>query len=236
MVITTSWDDGHPLDIKLVELLNKYGINATFYIPFSNPENKVMSFDQIKNITSFYEIGGHTLNHTYLNKLNELEAKKEINNCKAELEQLTGKEIKAFCFPGGKFSHRDIALIKEAGFIFGRTTRFFNTKIKHESNLMHTTIHAYNHTYVNLLKHCTKRLLFSDILYSKAFIPFSANFVGLSNQYLSNNTEVFHLWGHSWEIEKFNLWNQLEDLFKILSTIPDAQYMNNTECWEYYHK
>ena len=31
--ITTSWDDGHPLDLRVAELLTKYGLHGTFYIP-----------------------------------------------------------------------------------------------------------------------------------------------------------------------------------------------------------
>src|SRR4051794_21779274 len=31
--ITTSWDDGHPLDIRIAELLAKYDLPGTFYIP-----------------------------------------------------------------------------------------------------------------------------------------------------------------------------------------------------------
>ena len=40
-IITTSWDDGHPLDFKLAELLNKYNLKGTFYIPRSNAEHRV---------------------------------------------------------------------------------------------------------------------------------------------------------------------------------------------------
>ena len=35
ILITTSWDDGHPLDLRLAELLHKYDVPATFYIPVS---------------------------------------------------------------------------------------------------------------------------------------------------------------------------------------------------------
>ena len=31
-LITTSWDDGNKLDIKVAELLDKYGMKGTFYI------------------------------------------------------------------------------------------------------------------------------------------------------------------------------------------------------------
>ena len=31
--MTTSWDDGHPLDYRIAEMLQEYGLRGTFYIP-----------------------------------------------------------------------------------------------------------------------------------------------------------------------------------------------------------
>ena len=31
-IVTTSWDDGNKLDLKLAALLDKYGLVGTFYI------------------------------------------------------------------------------------------------------------------------------------------------------------------------------------------------------------
>jgi peptidoglycan/xylan/chitin deacetylase (PgdA/CDA1 family) len=31
--VTISVDDGHPTDLRTVDLLHKYGLTATFYIP-----------------------------------------------------------------------------------------------------------------------------------------------------------------------------------------------------------
>ncbi len=234
MIITTSWDDGHPLDYKLIVLLEKYGIKATFYIPLANAENNVMERNQIKEISNYHEIGGHTVNHTYLNKLSELEAKKEINNCKTELEQIIGVEVKAFCFPGGKYSKRDIDIVNDSGYSFGRTTQYFNTKIDCESGLMHTTAQAFNHSNIDLLKHSIKRIMLPEIIECKGFIPYTKNFTSLSAHFINKSeTEVFHLWGHSWEIEKYNLWKQLEDLFILLVNTPNVVFMNNIECWQY---
>lgn len=39
----------------------------------------------------------------------------------------------------------------------------------------------------------------------------------------------FHLWGHSWEIEKYSLWKSLENLFKILANRPGFSYVKNRE-------
>lgn len=42
-IVTTSWDDGHPSDLKLAELLKRYDVPATFYIPIDNRERVKMS-------------------------------------------------------------------------------------------------------------------------------------------------------------------------------------------------
>jgi peptidoglycan/xylan/chitin deacetylase (PgdA/CDA1 family) len=38
VTVTTSWDDGHILDVKLSELLKKYNLKGTFYIAPKNRE------------------------------------------------------------------------------------------------------------------------------------------------------------------------------------------------------
>ena len=40
IVVTTSWDDGHILDLKLSNLLTKYNIKGTFYLSPKDREIK----------------------------------------------------------------------------------------------------------------------------------------------------------------------------------------------------
>lgn len=234
MIITTSWDDGHPLDLRLAELLEKYKLRGTFYIPLKNVENPTMSISEVKMISDIMEIGGHTLNHRYLNSLSDLEALNEIQNCKIELEQMLSKEVSAFCFPGGKYKQKHIDMVCSSGFLFARTTTLFNTKIDVDNSLMHTTVQVFDHNSITLLKHCLKRKMFSELFRQKAFALHNDKFKSFAEYFLhSNNTEVFHLWGHSWEIEKRKLWADLEDVFFMLSELSDVQFMNNTEAWKY---
>ena len=46
-IITTSWDDGHPLDLKLGKLLKQNSIKATFYTPLTNWANESLTLDEI---------------------------------------------------------------------------------------------------------------------------------------------------------------------------------------------
>ena len=40
--VTTSWDDGHSLDMKLYNLLEEYGLKGTFYITTDRPEQPIL--------------------------------------------------------------------------------------------------------------------------------------------------------------------------------------------------
>ena len=50
VIITTSWDDGHSLDLKLAGLLQKYDIPATFYIPVIHIKREHMTPQEIREI------------------------------------------------------------------------------------------------------------------------------------------------------------------------------------------
>ena len=63
--VTTSWDDGHPLDIRVAELLNKYALRGTFYVPM-RAEKQTMTVPQLRELSTRFEIGAHTLAHTVL--------------------------------------------------------------------------------------------------------------------------------------------------------------------------
>jgi peptidoglycan-N-acetylglucosamine deacetylase len=236
IIVTTSWDDGYALDIRIAELLEKYNIEGTFYVPIRNSEHKVMESNILTEISKKHEIGGHTVNHIYLNTLGESEANNEITECRNMLQDKLGKNIDAFCYPGGKYSERDIKLVKEAGFLFGRTTEFFHTELKPVDNIMHTSMQVFNHSSVVLIRHCLKNTFLTPIFNYRFFYKGNRNFSALADMVLLNLVKsggVFHLWGHSWEIEKYGLWKEFESVLTVLSAHKEISYMNNTEYWQF---
>jgi peptidoglycan-N-acetylglucosamine deacetylase len=235
LIITTSWDDGHALDLRLAELLDKYSIKGTFYVPINNAEHPVMQPSELTLIADKFEIGGHTVNHIYLDKLSEEEARYEVSECKTVLQNRLGRTVDAFCYPGGKYSQRDIRLVDDAGFLFGRTTRLLHTASAIDTKLMDTSVQAFHHSRVTLTKHCLKAGFVLPIVQQLFFYKGNKNFPLLAEVLMNkivSNGGVFHLWGHSWEIEEFGLWNDLELLLKALAFNLDVAYMNNTECWQ----
>ncbi|MCX6910233.1 MAG: polysaccharide deacetylase family protein [Verrucomicrobia bacterium] len=67
--LTISVDDGHPLDMRTAELLDRHGLKATFYVPAANPEREVMTKEQVRELSRRFEMGGHTYHHVPLASL-----------------------------------------------------------------------------------------------------------------------------------------------------------------------
>ena len=228
-IITTSWDDGHPLDFRLAELLEKYNLKGTFYVPKHNSQNMVMEENEIRVLSERHEIGGHTLNHVNLKMLDNQGLRKEIHGSYQWLKEITGKNPNSFCPPFGAYNDSVLAAIKHAGFTTIRTTQLLS--IDQREMIAHTTIQLYNHSTFTYAKHLIKRARVNDLIFWLSSGP-TSKLLKLTDYYLSEIDErggCFHLWGHSWEIEKFNLWGNLELLLKHLSQRDGFKSLTNEE-------
>lgn len=228
-IITTSWDDGHPLDFKLADLLDKYQLKATFYIPKKNAEHEVINEDQIRNLSQAFEIGGHTINHTRLNIADKNLIEKEVNESYTWLKNLLYKKPESFAFPGGKYSEDAIHEVFRTGYSVARTTELFTKKISDDKHLMPTTLQVYQHSKATYAKHLIKRKRAYDLI--QWLKQGSTNdLIKLAESFINNIHErggCFHLWGHSWEIEEYNLWKKIENIFKIISNQKEFSYCTN---------
>jgi peptidoglycan/xylan/chitin deacetylase (PgdA/CDA1 family) len=122
---TTSWDDGHPLDLRTAELLARYGLTGTFYVPMES-EKETMAPTTIRQISSLFEVGAHTLYHVDLSTVSDRRAREEIMGSKAWIEDITGKRCAMFCFPKGHFRRRHLQFVKEAGYTGARTVELLS--------------------------------------------------------------------------------------------------------------
>ncbi len=236
-IFTSSWDDGSIHDLRLADLLAKYNIRGTFYIPIKNKErNDSLSPFQINEISKVFEIGGHTHSHAILPDISDRDAEVEIKDSKKSIEDIIGMKINAFCFPRGEHKKKHIEMVKDAGFLFGRTVGYMRTGnniLDRRRGLMHTTLQFYPHKPHTYFLSALKR---RDL---KALHLLSSNLIwGLSWKSLldaiflrvKDRMEVFHLWGHSWEIEEYDLWEELEEFLKKVKE-NDFVCKTNTELW-----
>jgi peptidoglycan/xylan/chitin deacetylase (PgdA/CDA1 family) len=231
---TTSWDDGHPLDLRIAELLARYGLTGTFYLPMESGR-ETMAPTAIRQISSLFEVGAHTLHHVNLSAVSDTRAREEIMESKAWIEYVTGKRCAMFCFPKGHFRRSHLRFVKEAGYAGARTVELLSVDFpqpKAGISLMPTTIQAFPHTGLAYARNLAKRFAFGN-LRSYVLHGRSTDWLRLveSFQMLSlRKGGVFHLWGHSWEIEKQAQWRRLEEALRFMSQFTqEAPCLTNIE-------
>jgi peptidoglycan/xylan/chitin deacetylase (PgdA/CDA1 family) len=69
------------------------------------------------------EFGAHTVTHRELPSLSNAAAKREIEQSKQTLETHLGHPVRSFAYPVGRYSDRDVALVREAGIDIAVTTK-----------------------------------------------------------------------------------------------------------------
>jgi peptidoglycan/xylan/chitin deacetylase (PgdA/CDA1 family) len=217
-IVTTSWDDGHKLDLKLADLLQKYNIPATFYISPANREfskKDLLSEQEIQSLSENFEIGGHTLHHPNLTQVSLNYAVDDIKAGKEFLESIVGKKLKAFAYPYGSYTEQIQKTMHDLGFVVARTTKRFSIATSDESMALPTTVHVYTHL--------------SDMLQLPKYR--TINWQKLARYFFDQVIEfggIFHLWGHSWEVDKNNKWKNLEEVLQYISNWEDVEYINNS--------
>jgi len=197
MTIVTSWDDGKRQDIRLAELLLKYPFEAKHIFFLSNKELE-LSYRDIKWLAEHFEIGGHTMTHpSDMKMLKGHFLKDDIELNKIWLEDIIHKKLKWFCYPRGRYNDIVISVVKSCGFKYARTTLVGNTDFSQDLFRIHPTVHVYptrqEYGGQNWVEYAKGKFLEAK----------------LKNGY-------FHLWGHSWEVENFQLWDELEHLLKFI--------------------
>lgn len=209
--LTLSVDDGHPLDLKVARILANKGLSCTFYIPIKNREQKtLLTKNQIKTLAKNFEIGAHAYLHRDLTMLSEERVFDDMKKAKEQLQEIIGKEVTSFAPPGGKYNHTVIAVAKRLGFRDFRSARIFNFgSFGRKKFVWHPNLHLYPHSRCTDLIHCLKNADSVSFLKRLKHWPLEhLDFYPI----LKKSRQPIHVWMHSWEIEKYGLWNFLENL------------------------
>jgi peptidoglycan/xylan/chitin deacetylase (PgdA/CDA1 family) len=198
----SSWDDGHNLDLKLANLLLYFGLPGIFYIP----SNHKIGDEQLLEIARNFEIGGHTISHPEdLKILDDLNLKLEIEGNKFYLEETLEKKITQFCYPSGRYDERVRQAVAEADFLGARNTIVLKNHPRNGDPFqIETSIHIFQ-------RQEYKNKTWFEVAKEQARLA-------------AKNKGYFHIWGHSWEINKYNQWTELEKFFSWLKKNFDLKF------------
>lgn len=236
--ITTSWDDGHPLDLRLAEMLCRHGMAGTFYLPIANSEGRpVLDAGQMRQLAaSGSEIGAHTHDHIRLDSLSDSEALRQIQQGKTTLEQRLGLAVTGFCYPGGRGIARAKHAVRQCGFTYARTTEMFQLTPSDDPYVQPTSVQVFPHHASALLRNWGRWGMGSDRLGMAIRCSRSPNLSDRLDMMLDTAMTrggLLHVWGHSWEIEERNLWPVLDRfLARAAALISPSRRLSNAKAFE----
>ena len=222
--LTFSYDDGVSQDIRLIEILNKYNLKCTFNLNSGKmgieqnivredveiTHNKIKE-ENVKSIYQGHEVAAHTISHPCLPLLNDWALIKEVEEDRLRLSDIVGYEVVGMAYPGGGpvplCNDRVSNVIKE------------NTGIK----------------YARVTK-CTHNFDLQDNLFKFEPSVFHHNnwdkMYELAEQFINLKTDkpqIFYIWGHAYEFDIYNTWDEFEEFCKFISGKRDIFYGTNKE-------
>ena len=220
--VTFSFDDGVAQDIRMIELMNKYGLKGTFNLNSMYLSNKgIMNVngmrichykvarEDVRDIYAGHEIAVHTLTHPKLTECDTDEIIRQVEQDRLNLSELAGYEVVGMAYPCGGVNNDDrvAQIIRE-----NTGVKYSRTITCNESFDLQDNLYRFNPTvhYVEFDK----------------LMDLGERFVELK----ADKPQIFYIWGHSYEMDySEDYWLRLEEFFKLISHREDIFYGTNKE-------
>lgn len=136
MKLVQCWDDGVSTDVRLVSLLRRHGARATFNLnaglharerrlgwQHQGTEVWWLGHAELREVYAGFNVANHTLTHPHLAQLPLEDARREIRDGRARLQELFEQPVHGFVYPFGTFDEAVAQAVREAGHVYARTTR-----------------------------------------------------------------------------------------------------------------
>lgn len=216
--VTFSYDDGVTQDLRVIEMLNRYGMKGTFNLNsgglgsrFSNYiegnlvyRDKVFAHD-VRAIYEGHEVASHTKNHPDLTKLSEEDIVFQIEEDRRALSELVEYDIVGLAYPCGYVDDRVVDIIKrKTGIKYARTVNVTRGYEPPED---------------------LYRLDFTTRNFGEDIFEVAERFINLK----PDSPAIFSVWGHAYEFDWHRDWHIFEEFLKLLSGHDDIFYGTNKE-------
>jgi peptidoglycan/xylan/chitin deacetylase (PgdA/CDA1 family) len=231
ILVTTSWDDGVQQDVRLAEMLAERGMSGTFYVCGQPREASPLASTGLRQLRSMgMEIGAHTLTHPNLTHLSPSTMRSEIEESKDRLEDTLGEPVPSFCYPYGAHSPAVVDCVAACGFSLARTTMGFRDELEFHPLAAPVGVQVYAHSRPAHVRHALKEGNVTGLLRWLLKCGSGMDPVQLTRA-LASDVErgggILHIWGHSWEIDRLDMWSMLATMLDVLSAVPSAEYVDN---------
>lgn len=208
--VTLSYDDGVIHDRRLVEILNRHGVKASFHLNsgFLGDDGKLAAAE-IQELFRGHEISAHSVSHPNLDLLPIESLAWQMLEDRRALEALAGYPVRGMSYPNGGYNAELARKLPGFGIEYARTTRSHGGFHLPEDLLQwHPTCHHKD----NLLKR-------------------TEDFIKVPPW---RGMPLLYVWGHSYEFDQENNWDLIECFAEQIGEASDSVWFaTNIEIADY---
>jgi len=232
--LTFSFDDGITQDARIMEILNKYGLTATFNIntglfgldssaSVSNAVGVQVSHVRLTEqqvgdgYYDGFEVAGHTVTHPALSNISDEEVIRQVQTDLDNIERITGQKAIGLAYPGGtqSVSEQNVKTIMETtSACYARTTTSTGEFTLPERFLWwHPTSHISSESSIETIMGYVQTVHETELEYG-------------------GQDMLIYIWGHGYEFDQYNTWDEFEELCAYIASCDDIICVTNGEFYE----
>lgn len=230
--VTLSYDDGSRHDYRLVKTIDKYGLKCTFNVcsgqlgKYSTDPRLTAEEIQEHILDKGHEIAVHGESHVSPVLSRPVKAIQDVLNCRLGLEKTFGILVRGMAYPDFPLQNFQNGVnyetireyLKDLGIVYARNICINPEPLTYS---LPTDWYAWNAT----VKHTHPKAA----EYAQSFLAMDPNTLYCASRW----PRLFMLWGHSFEFNRDNNWELLEELCEILGNRDDVWYATCMEIYEY---
>ena len=215
-----TYDDGVCQDVRLVELLNPYGIRGTFnlnsqlmaeefaWIHENGMTVRRLPPQTVRDLYAGHEVASHTLTHPYMDSLPEGEILRQMSEDKANLERLFERPVSGFAVPFTYYSPLIADCARRCGFSYARMSEERYTYAPPED----------------------------DYYWAAGTYHISPGFADFVNGFWETEEELAlcQIVGHSYDLDTLQMWELMESLISRVAADKDTLPVTHLEAVRYW--
>jgi len=207
-VLTMSYDDGKIFDRRLVEIFNKNGVKGTFHINSGLFDDNRIQPCEVKELYKGHEVATHTLTHPTIARSPKEQIIEQVIDDRKNLENLVGYTVRGLSYPNGSYNKDIKEILPHLGIEYSRVVGSSKTFDLPE-----------------------------DLFAWKATCHHNTDLMELGESFVALNKKQYlymmYVWGHSYEFDRDDNWELIEEFCKLVSNKEDTWYATNIEIVDY---
>lgn len=228
--VTLSYDDGCRADLRLSEIINRYGIKCTFnlnsgFLGKSSNDSRLTKEEIAQHLLGTgHEIAVHGDLHRANGNLRPIDGIRDVLDCRLKLEKEFGIIIRGMAYPdsgitrmqNGAIYNNIKGYLEDLDIVYSRTLAGDNNSF---------SLPVDWHAWMPTAHHKNPKVL----QYIDEFVSMDINGMYCA----SRHPRLFYLWGHAYEFDNDNNWDLFENICTKFSKDDDIWFATNIDIYNY---